>query len=392
MLHIHDTVSLCDVCYRHIPAIVYEEDGIIKMYKVCHEHGEQHSIVEIDPEFYYSLDHRKYVPELKHILFEASDRCQLNCPHCYHLPDNKIKDKPIDLLLDRVRTFPQDCTPMIAGAEPTLRPDFVELCQRLREMNHPKFSLLTNGLKFASKTFTRDSYNAGLKHLAIGLNHPNYQGQRVHDKQLKAIDNLKEQDYYIAYVGYTMESLDEVPFILEEIDRIGSPHINHFRLRCGSFIGRSGDQHRSYLSSLFHRVRQLLGNDVKIHSDLVWGDDNPYHIMISWGNHVLRLIQWPDKTNIDMEELATGPWCQFYDGPITNFVHQTITRDAFINNGLPMLDHCPIDYQYRDVATSDFVYWKHRWSGTTLINKPSVDHIKIDTKKCFTLTNLEAYT
>jgi len=375
MLHIHDTVSLCDECYRHIPAIVYEHEGMVKMYKKCHEHGEQHSIVEIDPEFYYSLEHRRYIPELKHILFEASDRCQLNCPHCYHLPDNKIQDKPIDEILQRVKQFPADCTPMIAGAEPTLRPDFVEFCAKLSELQHPNISLLTNGLRFASKQFTKNVYEAGLRHLCVGLNHPNYQGEIVHNKQLDAIQNLKEQDYYIAYVGYTMESLDEVPFILEEIQRLSSQHINHFRLRCGSFIGRSLDKHRSYLSALFKKIKSILGDDIKIHSELVWGDDNPYHIMVSWGNIVLRLIQWPDKTNIDMEELATGPWCQFYDGPITNFVHQTITRDAFINNGLPMLDHCPTRYQYREVSNSDFVYWKHDWKGPTAINKLDVGHI-----------------
>jgi hypothetical protein len=50
-----------------------------------------------------------------------------------------------------------------------------------------------------------------------------------------------------------------------------------------------------------------------------------------------------------MEELKTGPWSQFYDGPVTNFVHQVITRDAFKNNGLPMLDTVPEDYQYKDI-------------------------------------------
>lgn len=388
MLHIHDTVSLCNICYRHIPAKVYEESGEIKMYKYCHHHGKQYSVVEIDPEFYYNLEHRKFVPELNHILFEASDRCQLNCPHCYHLPDNKIQDKPIDLLISQIEQFPRDSMPMIAGAEPTLRSDFVELCSRINDLNFSsKFSLLTNGLKFSSKKFTKDSYAAGLNHLCIGLNHPNYQGQKVHDKQLQAIENLKEQDYYMAYVGYTMESLQEVPFILDEISKISSSHINHFRLRCGSFIGRSSDKQRSYLSNLFKLVKNILGNDIQIHGEYVWGDDNPYHIMVQWGDKILRLIQWPDVTNIDMEELATGPWCQFYNGPITNFVHQTITRDAFINQGLPMLDHCPDRYTYRNISTSNFKYWKEVWEGPLLMKDLDITDLEIGAKPCLILQN-----
>jgi hypothetical protein len=83
--------------------------------------------------------------------------------------------------------------------------------------------------------------------------------------------------------------------------------------------------------------------------------------MLQWNNILLRVIQWPDVTNIDMEELNTGPWCQFYDGPVTNFVHQVITRDAYKNNGLPKLDLSPIKYQYQ--PCEEKTHWKHNWTG-----------------------------
>ena len=95
MYFIHNTVSLCNHCYRHIPAIVYEKDNKIMMTKQCPDHGIQDSVVEIDTDFYYGLEHHRDISWFNQILFEASDRCQLNCPHCYHLPDNKIQDRPI---------------------------------------------------------------------------------------------------------------------------------------------------------------------------------------------------------------------------------------------------------------------------------------------------------
>jgi hypothetical protein len=248
---------------------------------------------------------------------------------------------------------------MIAGAEPTLRPDFVELCKEIKKLEFTQFELLSNGLRFASKDFANDCYEAGLKTLCFGLNHPSYQGEKVHAKQLVALENLIDSGYTIGYVGYTIEDYDHLEFILNEIKTINHPSINHYRIRCGSFIGRSSDQQRSYLSTLVKRIKALVGDDLVPYSS----DDNPYHIMFEWKGIILRIIQWPDVTNIDLEELATGPWCQFYDGPISNFVHQVITRDAYKNKSMPQLDLIPSKYQYRSMINSNFVYWKENWQG-----------------------------
>ncbi len=368
MRFIHQTVALCDHCYRHISGNVVEQDGQILLKKQCPEHGLMTGIVETDIEFYYNLIHDK-PPEIKNfmepMLFEVTDKCQLNCPHCYHLPDNKTQDRPLDDLRQLFKNFPKTCFPMMAGAEPTLRSDFVELCTEIKNAGFEKFLALTNGLRFADKKFTLDCYNAGLRNVCIGLNHPTYQGQKVHDKQLRAIDNLIEHDYDMTYIGYTLQSLDELPFILEEIKTLHSKMTStqkcHFRIRCGSFIGRSLDSQRSFLSSTVKRVKELLGNEVT----LCRGDDNPYHVVYMWGDIILRLIQWPDVTNMDLEELDTGPWCQFYGGPITNFVHQVITRDAYINMKMPALDLVPIKYRYEPTAIK--TYWKDNWTGPTQV-------------------------
>ena len=330
------------------------------MKKCCPEHGELDSVVEVDPEFYYGLEHKKDFTSFNQVIFEVTDRCQLNCPHCYHLPDNKVTDRPLDLIIDQVKTFPSECMPMFAGAEATLRKDFIEMCSRVNDLGFKEFSLLTNGIKFADREFAQQSFDAGLKQLCFGLNHYSYQGETIHAKQLVGLNNLLDIGYEIGYLGYTIESLDDVPEILEEIQRIHNPKISHYRIRCGSFIGRSLDQHRSYLSNLVKKVRSILGDAVQFG---VY-DDNPYHVMMEWGDIRLRLIQWPDVTNIDLEELRTGPWCNFYEGPITNFVHQVITRDAYRNNNLPAPDIVPVRYQYRPITEAfNTDHWTHRWNG-----------------------------
>ena len=366
MLFINKTISLCDHCYRHIPAIVYEHNDKILMKKVCPTHGEIDSVVEIDTEFYYGLEHKKDFTTFNQVLFEVTDRCQLSCPHCYHLPDNKTIDKPLDSVIEQVRSLPADCMPMMAGAEATLRKDFIELCSRINDLNFEEFSVISNGIKFSDKTFTKKCFEAGLKQLCFGLNHHSYQGEKIHSKQLVAIDNLTDTGYNLGYVGYTIESLDDISDILEEIKKIHNPSINHYRIRCGSFIGRSLDKQRSYLSNLVKKVKSILGDDVQrgIY------DDNPYHVMMEWGDIKLRLIQWPDVTNIDMEELNTGPWCQFADGPITNFVHQVIVRDAHRNMSLPQIDFSPVRYHYKRILEEfNDRHWKHYWAGPVEFTK-----------------------
>lgn len=345
MLKIHDTISLCDSCYRHIPGEVYELDGKIWIRKVCSEHGQMTGVVETDSDFYHSLNYTP-VTSFNQILFETTDRCQLNCPHCYHLPDNKTEDRPIVEIINQLNQFPRYLNPMMAGAEATLRPDFVELCQEINSMDFNRLEVLTNGIRFADNVFSKSVKRAGLTEVCLGLNHPSYQGEKIHTKQLAALSNILENDFEVGYVGYTIQSFDELPFILNEIRQINNPKIHHYRIRCGAFIGRSSDQSRSYLSDLIKEINKL--TTTTICSE--W-DNNIYHVMVEVDGIKIRLIQWPDVTNIDMEELGTGPWSQFYNGPATNFVHQVITRDAFKNMGLPMLDTVPLKYQLPDQLT-----------------------------------------
>jgi organic radical activating enzyme len=386
MLFIHKTISLCDHCYRHIPANVIEEDDSIKIVKRCPEHGEMRAVVETDKHFYYGLQHTAEVKGFNQILFEVTDRCQLNCPHCYHLPDNKTTDRAIEDIVCQVKEFSKEATPMLAGAEPTLRPDFVELCKAINDLGFKRLDVLTNGLRFADREFAQSCFDAGLGQLSIGLNHHSYQGEKIHAKQLTAIQTALDVGFYISYIGYTLETREHLPDVLDEIIRIRNFSIENiwqFRIRCGSFIGRSNDSKRSYLSDTVKAVIDYLGKDK---CEIVGLDDNPYHVVIKYDGTSLRIIQWPDVTNIDMEELNTGPWCQFYTGPITNFVHQVITRDYYKNMNKSALDQCPPRYQHQTPEQVGKSYWKYNWQGPIEIEE--LDWTYVDRPKpIFTLTS-----
>jgi hypothetical protein len=68
--------------------------------------------------------------------------------------------------------------------------------------------------------------------------------------------------------------------------------------------------------------------------------------MIELEGKIVRLIQWCDITDIDMEELRSGPWCDFVPDGITNFLHQIIRRDVWKNQGKLLPDAPPKRYQF----------------------------------------------
>jgi hypothetical protein len=129
----------------------------------------------------------------------------------------------------------------------------------------------------------------------------------------------------------------------------------------GASIGRSTEG-RNYLSNTVTALKTLLGDEL-VYTPL---EENLYHNMYNWKGMKIRLIQWPDVRSIDMEELSNGPWANFIQGPISNYIHQVILRDAFINNKLKPLDITPDYYRLQDTKKE---YWKTNWTGPVDIDR-----------------------
>jgi len=337
------TVSLCHHCHYHIPAFRYTKDNKVYICKHCQMHGLMHHQIESDYEFYKTLYKKTELWDWDgHVLIEASDRCNIDCPHCYHMPDNKIKDVPMDNLLEQITSWPTDInTVMLAGAEASLRKDFVELSNKITEMGF-NVSVLTNGIKFANEEFVKELKSSNMI-VTVGLNHPDYIGNpTVREKQVKGIENsLKHLS--IGYIGYTMVSMDELDYVLNEILTSGwTP--SHFRIRCGSEIGRNATTDQIFVSDLYKSIENWAIENNKSFSRVWDADNNIYHVVAELEGRLIRIIQWCDETNIDMEELRTGPWNDFVPDGITNFLHQVIRRDTWKNKGIPLPDTPPARY------------------------------------------------
>ena len=365
-MKIYDTVSLCKICYRHIQSSVVKLNSGIYITKECPDHGSETVLMEPDVSFFSNLKksskHSAY--NFNCCMIEVTDHCNLTCPHCYHIPNNYKKDKSQDQLISQILNWPRGengiAVALFAGAEPTMRKDLPELTKRIKEECGIEVDYLTNGIRFSDYNFAKKCKEAGVKTIYVGLNHHSYQGKKIHDKQLIGIKNCYDIGIEIGYIGYTLELYDHLPEIMEEINNFPKDLTQMYRVRAGSKIGRTPEELPHYMSENWNKF-SVIAKNLEYSWEKVPGDDNLYHVMgVLNGKHI-RIIQWPDVNNIDLEQLKTGPWCDFVPGlPITNFVHQVITRDAFINNKLIPLDVVPTKYQYRNLKNEYDVANAHR--------------------------------
>jgi hypothetical protein len=99
-----------------------------------------------------------------------------------------------------------------------------------------------------------------------------------------------------------------------------------------------------YVSDIFKIAQNWCKKNNKTFTIMGNEDDNIYHVMVKIDDIVYRLIQWCDETDINMEELKCGPWCNFVHDGVTNFLHQIIRRDVWKNKNIALPDLPPARY------------------------------------------------
>ena len=136
------TVSLCHQCHQHIPAYTYRTDKELWLVKSCKMHDVSHHMIERDYDFYSNLQYTKntFGFTFKNVMTEVTDRCNANCPHCYHIPDNSKPDVSYQELIDKINKWYKkgsDTNIIFAGAEPLLRKDILELVSAVNSTSKP---------------------------------------------------------------------------------------------------------------------------------------------------------------------------------------------------------------------------------------------------------------
>lgn len=348
----NDTVSMCEHCYRHIPAIRFELNGEVYLGKTCKIHGYQECKIESDSEFYKSHTYIRRNPSSYWL--DITNRCNLDCPFCYQLPDNKSVDPSIDYILHEISMLPDNGFPLsLVGAEATTRKDLAELVKRIQQLpgKPRKIMIVTNGVNLAKDHYIEQFVNIPDMMWTIGLNHTNYIGKHIREKQLEGIKNCVKYNQKIKNFTYTTGDLKDIPDILEEIQYWKQTNIcDSARIQLGVEIGRTPEEGASelFLSDLVKFVKQYCidkGYSFVPKHEL----SNRTHYAVEINGIIHRLIKWVDVRTIDLEEMYSESLAQLVPNkPMSLLLHQFIIRDRAINNKQMLLDTIPEKYQWKE--------------------------------------------
>lgn len=343
------TTSICTTCYKHIPAKTFIEDGKVYLDKTCPEHGYEKHLVESDAEFYvnYNYPKRDLQEFLDAVCLDITNRCNLNCPHCYQIPDSKSQDTSIDTIISQIKGWPRQRAVVLMGAEPTVRHDLPQLIEAINGIAIRPIMILTNGVNLSRIDYAKQFTKFDNVYFTFGLNHPDYQGSVVRYKQEEGLKNCKALGLPIKNISYTLEGFHQLEYCLNEIQNFNKEHqyCKMYRIRVGTDIGRCPEQDKMFLSDLFKRSKNIAEkNNWSFVPKPELGIRAHYPVEIN--GVLIKLIQWPDVGTLDLEETQTESWADMLPGyPPSPLVHQVILRDQLINNNTPLLD--VVEKKYR---------------------------------------------
>ena len=203
---------------------------------------------ELEPEDNYFTD----------VTADVTHQCNMTCSNCY-IPNRDIPDMDIDKLIDCISRFPKRTMIRIMGAEPTMRTDLTDIIVRIKKSGH-RCTLLTNGLKLASKRYVQLLKDAKLTHIYLSMN---------------GVDN---DDWY--------EHIDELRCAKQKVMALENIHKTRFIIDTGTIVCKGINDEAP--TRLLHLFKQK-------------GIDNALIRFKNVGQHGRYLL--PSKDNYSMDGL-----------------------------------------------------------------------------------------
>jgi pyruvate-formate lyase-activating enzyme len=327
-----NTTSLCNVCYKKIPAKISIESGAVHMHKKCNVHGEFSSLIDKDAKIFTENYNIGTEGINKAILVPVTDRCNMSCSWCF-TKGVKTEEKSAEYY-DRflVDLKISGYSFLLTGGEPTERKDFFEFCKYLYLAGWPVVTM-TNMINFADELFVKECFNVGLVnngllHADFSMQHPkNYSGE-IAAKKFKAITNLEKFGIKANCVQFSISSLDELWYIREFFN--DTKHLYH-HIRIRTMFGNWKDSSdKIFLSDLHNSFVEIFGDLSPIKTRFP-ESSNIYSLYFSVGSNGFSLSSGPTVENVDMlsarrptHMLALDE--RYYSFPVAQIVNEGIHK------------------------------------------------------------------
>jgi organic radical activating enzyme len=338
------TTGLCGVCYCELPAqIEYRDDNAAYITKHCPTHGYEETMVEVDWKFWDAATqknpHNDTWKEYNNVsIIEITDRCNVQCKHCYQMPDNSIPDKSTQHIVKLIEAAPTEKV-CLMGAEPTMREDLPEIIREAQKFNK-KISIYTNGVKLQKENYINELMEAGLCSVNMSIHNPSYHDLNIWKNVQRGLRNASQAGIKFGQVSFTVETKEEVELAMNQILWVLSnvPEVlrpQDFCIRSPSEIGLPFEKEREiFASEIFTWIREVaLDKKLSFIKHPNHGS-NPYHVggllvdPKTQRMQTIQIIHWANVKSVDTSFMYMGPWASFMPNTWSTFLIQAILRDG----------------------------------------------------------------
>ena len=248
-----ETLSLCNTCYKKIPAFIYAKDGEAWMKKECDVHGKMEAMVEKSWKHWSNFYQYGTVGNNNSIIVHINDTCNMKCKWCYYPSGvEKIHDQQFfdQLLHEPYKGF----SLMFSGGEPTLRNDYIDFVKGASARGWNP-STITNMISLAEDAFFAKTLNEAFiandntYRFAMSFQHPKNYDNKIRKAKEATLSNIEAAGIKAACMMFSIETLDELDFIKDFYD--ATRHLyGMLRIRTMFHNWRNKGEKKLFLSEL----------------------------------------------------------------------------------------------------------------------------------------------
>lgn len=356
------TKSLCPECFAVIDASIFEENGNMMIEKTCSQHGTFKDVYWSSAEQYERFERywhdgtgvtnpgistvgncprlcglcpsHKTTTILANI--DVTNRCNQTCPVCFANAASAgyLYEPTLEQIREMMQMLrnekPVPCPAIqLAGGEPTMRNDIVEIIRMAAEFKFTQIQMATNGIKLSNTGFCQELCNAGLNTVYLqfdGVTNMPYRtnrGYNAHTVKLKAIENCRQAG---------LSSITLVPTLAKgvnddqvgDIIRFGTRNmdvVKGINFQPVSFTGRIDREERMRKRITIPDLFKLI--EIQTDGDITADDFYPVSVVTAV-THFMNAIEGNQNVEFTVHpHCGAGTYIYFEDGkmlPITRFI------------------------------------------------------------------------